>query len=278
MNDKRAPVFSNKKFSWRDGKRWFDGGINSFKLVKNYWYLTCLLLGVLISLLSSVSAHLVAVVVVFASPLITAFIMNACFKVANQQLLSFAVLWQDVLKNINALMVLGVISAVLSLLAYYTHNQLLQLFSLPLELTEEQVKNMTSSEAMLRAVLNIATNFPIAMALAFSPALIVFKQTQPFEAVKQSVIGVVKSWQAFVVLILLFMLVFFGIVILASLVVAMVMAVLGPSSQILVNVIVLFFALTAAGIGLCAQYHAYMEVFWQDLESNNDDTAIYAEI
>ena len=77
---------------------------------------------------------------------------------------------------------------------------------------------------------------------------------------------------------LLFMLVFFGVVLMASFVVAIVMAVMGPGSQILINLIVLFFAITVAGIGLCAQFQAYTEVFQQDADIDTVETEIYTEI
>ncbi|VAW43910.1 hypothetical protein MNBD_GAMMA02-1557 [hydrothermal vent metagenome] len=272
------PEFSDKIFSWRDGRHWFDVGIALFKQVKNYWYLGCLLLGVLIALISNIAMGLVPVVVIFASPLVTAFIMNACDKATNNQTLGFASLWQEIIINLNAFMLLGVLSALFSVVAHYVHIQLLQLFNLPIELTQEMVSIITGREVMLRAVLNIVTNLPIALALAFSPALILFKRTKPLKAVKSSVLGVIKSWKAFVTLMLLFMLVFFGVVLLASFVVAIVMAVMGPGSQMLINVIILFFAVTVAGIGLCAQYQAYTEVYKHGKEDDKNGTEIYAEI
>jgi hypothetical protein len=278
MNHNNHPQLADKIFTWRDGKHWFDVAIGLFKQVKNYWYLSCLLLAVLIALISNLAAGLVPVVVIFASPIITAFVMNACHHAVNKQLLSFASLWQSIINNLNAFMLLGVISALFSVISHYLHIQLLHLFNLPVELTEQMVSSMTGREAVLRGVLNLLTNLPIALALAFSPALILFKRTQPIAAVKHSVLGVIKSWKAFMTLTLLFMLVFFGVVLMASFVVAIVMAVMGPGSQILINLIVLFFAITVAGIGLCAQFQAYTEVFQQDADIDAVETEIYTEI
>jgi len=282
MSD-NTPQFSDKIFAWRDGRHWFDVGIVLFKQVKNYWYLSCLMLALVISLVSYVAMGLVPVVVIFASPLTTAFIMNACNKATHNQVLGFASLWQNIINNLNAFLLLGTLSAVFSVISYYVHIQLLHWFNMPVELTQEIAKTMTGREAMLRAVLNIVTNLPIALALAFSPALILFKKTKPIDAVKSSVLGVIKSWKAFLTLMLLFMLVFFGIILLASFMVAIIMTVMGPSSQMLVNVIIVFFAVTAAGIGLCAQYQAYSEVYQHDQEGDDTEgdengTEIYAEI
>lgn len=278
MNHNNQPQLSDKIFTWRDGKHWFDVAINLFKQVKNYWYLSCLLLAVLIALISNLAAGLVPVVVIFASPIMTAFVMNACHQAVNKQMLSFASLWQSIINNLSAFMLLGVISAIFSVIAHYLHLQLLQIFNLPAELTEQMVSSMTGREAILRGLLSLLTNLPIALALAFSPALILFKKTQPLAAVKHSMLGVIKSWKAFMTLTLLFMLVFFGVVLLASFVVAVVVTVMGPGSQILINLIVLFFAITVAGMGLCAQFQAYTEVFQQDTDVDAVKTEVYAEI
>lgn len=279
MKDNTLPEFSDKTFSWRDGKRWFDSGINYFKQVKNYWYLNCLWLAVVVTLLSNIALELVSIVVIFASPVITAFIMHACDKAAKNQMTSFVICWQLTMKYFQPLMLLGLLSAVFSVISYYVHIQLLHVFNLPVELTESMASQMSGKEAILRAVLNIVTNLPIAMALAFSPALILFKQSKPLLAIKFSVLAVLKAWRSFVILMLLFIMVFIGIVVLASLIVAVVMAVMGPSSQFLTGAIIMFFVVTVAGIGLCAQYQAFTEIFWDNSdEIESDQVEIYTEI
>ncbi len=271
--------FNDKVFSWRDGRHWFDVGVELFKQVKNQWYLACLMLGVLLALVANIQMQLVAVLVVFVSPIMTAFVMQACCQSKKDQVLSFGQLWQTILLSFNGLLALGVLSAVLSVVFHYIHLQLLAWFDLPVEVTEEMIKNMSGKESLLRAWLNLMTNLPIALALAFSPALVLFNQAPIITAVKHSVLGVVRSWKAFVVLMLLFLLVFFGVVLLASLIISIVTAVMGPSNQLLVNLIIMFFVITAAGIGLCAQYQAYREIFVTDNDSNEEDgSEIYAEI
>ncbi len=271
--------FTAKTFSWKDGRHWFDVGVELFKQVKNHWYLACLLMAVLLMLVASVSLQLVAVLVVFVSPLMTAFLMAACQRTQTKQVVTFGLLWQMVLRQLNALLMLGLLSAVLGVIFHYIHLQLLAWFELPAELTEEMVKNMSGKESLLRAWLNLMTNLPIALALAFSPALILFKESAVVTAVKFSVAGVLRSWRAFVALMLLFLLVFFAVVLLASLVIAVLVAVLGPAQQLVVNLVIMFFVVTAAGIGLCAQYQAYTEIFITDTDQNEaNGTEIYAEI
>ncbi len=278
MNDKQLPVFSEKEFTWRDGKHWFDAGILFFKAVKSYWYLNCLILGGLMVLISSFSITLTTIMMVFASPLVTAIMMKACADASDKKILSYYKLWQQVFNKLNALLLLGLITAVFSVISQYIHIHLLGLFALPVELTEDMMKNMTGKEVILRGILNIMTNLPIALALVFSPALIIFKSHQPIQAIQHSFLGFIKSWKAFLTLMLLFLLMFFGVVLLASFVISLIVTVMGAGSEILVNMVVLFFIVTAAGIGLCAQFQAYREVFQQVEEVNKSGSEIYAEI
>ena len=119
----------------------------------------------------------------------------------------------------------------------------------------------------------------MALALAFSPALIALNRHPPIAAITLSIQGVVKAWRAFLMLTLLFILVFFGIVVIASVAIAMVQGILGSGGQLLTQLIIMFFVLTAAGIGLCAQYQAYTEIFMAASTQEDDDgTEIYTEI
>lgn len=267
MKPINKPLFNAKDFTWRDGKDWFDAGVLLFKQVKNHWYMACLLLVLLLALMSNVSQDLVAILVVFSSPLITAYMMNCCQLAKKQQALSWTGLWQPVFSKLNHFLILGAVTAILSLLFNYIHTQVLVAFDLPVILTEEMVKNLSGKESIFRALLNLMTNIPIALALAFSPALILFNNTLPVSAIKYSALGVIRSWKAFVSLVLLFLLLFFGIVLFASLMMAILQAVLGSVSQFLMTFVVLFFVITAGGIGLGAQYQAYTEIY-----VNTDDT------
>ena len=272
-------VLSDKTFSWRDGRRWFDAGLNYFKLVKNYWYLACMAVGTLLVLIGQLAAPLMALVVIFASPIITAFMVSCCHQVKQNQPLSFSQLWLPVTNNLAAILLLGVISAVLSLLFNAIHEQVLNLLGLPIELTEAMVRNMSGKESLLRVLLSMLTSLPLALALAFSPALIALNRHPPIAAITLSIQGVVKAWRAFLMLTLLFILVFFGIVVIASVAIAMVQGILGSGGQLLTQLIIMFFVLTAAGIGLCAQYQAYTEIFMAASTQEDDDgTEIYTEI
>ncbi len=278
-----TPTFTTKEFSWKSGKQWFDSGVNLFKVVKRPWYMTCIMLGMLLVLVGNVSAELVTILMVFASPMVTAFMMKCCQQATVTPTLQFGRLWQPVMENFNALFILGVISAGLSLLFNYLHMQILLANGLPVVLTEELVKNMSGKESLFRACLNLLTNLPVVLALAFSPALIIFKQTKPLTAIKFSALGVIRSWRAFVALTLIFLLLFFAIVMAASLMISVVVSIMGAASPVVINVIILFFLVTAGGIGLGAQYQAYADIYMTDVNQDedpgeDDGTEVYAEI
>ncbi|TDR22383.1 BPSS1780 family membrane protein [Marinicella litoralis] len=273
------PIFSAKNFTWKDGRLWFDAGVKLFKQVKNYWYMLCFILAVLMMMAANISVTFVGFLMVFISPIITVVMMGLCHHMNNESKSSVSSLWAEILTQINLYFVLGIYAMLLSLFFQQVHFQLLAAFNLPAELTETMVQNMSGKESFLRAMLNLVTNLPVALAMAFAPALIMFKHTLPHQAIKFSVLGVLRAWKPFVALGLLFILLFFGVMILATLIISIVMAVMGPASQVMINVIVLFFAITIAGIGLCAQYQAFIEIFKIEKDQTNQDgTEIYTEI
>lgn len=278
MNQSQSLVkITKNQISWRNGKNWFAQGVDSFKQVKNFWYLSCLLLIVAMALLINLSVSFVTVAVIFASPVITAFMMNCCFQVEQQKPMSFVQTWQQVLKPLNSFLILGMISAALSLIMQQIYLQLMSWLNLPIELTQEMVKNMTGKEAFIRAVLNLMTNIPLALALVFSPALILFNKSQPIHAIKFSVLGVIHAWKAFVSFVLLVTITLFAIILMASFLTSLFVVVFGGNGQLLLNVMVLFLVFTITGIILCGQYHAYSEIF-ENNSKNDDEIEIYAEI
>jgi len=277
MTNKTNP-FNNKNFTWSDGRRWFDQGLILFKKNKNTWYLACFSVAVLMMLVANVSLQLVTFLMVFVSPVLTAFMMNACQKSHKQQPLVWGELLSDLSKKSNVLLVLGAMALLISVFFHYVHIQLLMLFQLPVEITQDMVENMSGQEAFVRAVLNLLTSVPVALALAFSPALVMLKSHTAIEAIKLSFIGVTKAWKAFLVLTLLFILLFFAVLLLVSFVFSILMAVLGPSNQVVMNMILVFFVITVAGIGLCAQYQAFIEIFNNETDKTKEDSAFYTEI
>lgn len=278
MNQQSNIKITQNKFTWQNGKNWFVKGVDTFKQVKNNWYLSCIILALILALLSNVSIMLVAIVLIFASPMITAFIMNCCYQVKQQNQLNFMQLWQGVFQRINGFIMLGLISAALSLIMQQIFLQLMSVLNLPVELTQEMIENMTGREAFIRAVLNLLTNMPVALALAFSPALILFNNDHPIKAIKFSYLGVAYAWKAFISFVLLVVLLFFGIILMASVITSVFVVVFGGTGQFMLNLLVLFFAFTITGIVLCGQYHAYTEIYESESKEDDEQSEIYAEI
>ncbi len=140
MNSKNnTPLFTNTEFSWKSGKNWFDAGVMYFKQVKMQWYSVCIMLGVLMVLIGNVSPELVTIMMVFASPMVSAFMMNCCQQASNLSSHSLAMLWKPVIENFNAFIILGVLTALLSLLLNYLQEQILLIYDLPVVMTEEMV-------------------------------------------------------------------------------------------------------------------------------------------
>jgi hypothetical protein len=271
--------FTNKELSWRHGKQWFDQGVFDFKSLKSYWYFACLVLGLLMMFIGQFTPKLMPFTMIFISPLFTAFMMSLCKSQNAGQAIKVPSVISSIQLKLSDFFILGVISAALGLLAQQIHLQLLHFLGLPVELTEEMVKNMTGKEAFVRSMLNMVTNLPVAMALAFSPALILFNNSKPIKAITNSFLGVIKGWKGFVVIVLLFFLLFMAVVICASLILTLVAAMTGGASNLIVNVIIFFFVLTIAGIGICTQYQAFCDIFHQKTPDEDDDgTEIYTEI
>lgn len=270
-----TPKFSPQRFTWKHGKGWFDAGIKLFKVVKNQWYLACIALGLMLMLIGGNNPQLMSVVMVFVAPVLTAYMMNCCRLAGQVDQLSVAA-WPAVGQKLMPLLVLGVCSGLLSVLLNYVHDQVLLAYHLPVVLTEEMVKDMSGRESLFRALLSLVTQIPVVMVMAFAPALILFQDTWPLKAMQCSARAVLRTWQAFVALTVLFMLLFFAIMMAASL-----LTLTGGIPVMLIYVVVLFLLVSAGGMGLGAQYQAYTEIFLDDQESPkgpDDGTEVYAEI
>jgi hypothetical protein len=206
--------------------------------------------------------------------------MGLCHQLSEQQSLSAAQAWAAVTRTMNNLFLLGVLAALLSVLFQLVHNQLIALLGLPLEVTEEMVQQMTGKEAMTRVLVAMLTNLPVALALAFSPVLVLLQGQLPWAAMRQSVAAVLTAWRAFLALTVMFILLTFGIIVLASLMISMLLMVMGGASALVINLIIMFGMITLLGVGLCAQYHAYLELFNGSGTPGeaSDGTEIYTEI
>lgn len=276
----QEPPLKQSGFNWKNGRQWFEQGVMTFKAIKFHWYLACLGLMMLAAFLMQLAPLVVSLVMIILSPVLTAFIMSLCQQLNARQQPAAGQAWAAVIAVINHLLVLGVLAAVLSVLFQLIHNQLLALLGLPLEVTEEMVQEMTGKEALVRVLVAMLTNLPVALALAFSPVLVLLHQLLPWAAMRLSVQAVLSAWRAFLALTVMFVLLTFAIIVLASLMISVLMVVTGGASALIINLIILFGMITLLGVGLCAQFHAYLALFnpADDSGENPDGTEIYTEI
>ncbi|MCB1582754.1 MAG: BPSS1780 family membrane protein [Marinicella sp.] len=270
-----APNHSHKPITWKHGKQWLEHGLITFKAVKMFWYFICFVLAILMSSVELLAPSLVPLLVVFTSPFVAALMMAFCQKQQQGSNINPAEIGQMIYSNSSSLMILGLLGVVLSLFFQYLHDQLLIFWGLPTELTQTIIKNMAAKEALIRTILNIFTNLPLAVAFTFSPALILFNQIQPFTAIQSSFSGVMYSWKAFVVLMLLFILVFMVILLFAGFVISTMMMVFGAASNVFIEIMVFFFILTFAGIAMSAQYHAYIDIYGINQQDDNPDEEMF---
>ena len=276
----QAPQNNPQKFTWKNGRQWFEQGVMTFKTIKFYWYMATLALMLLAAVLMNLAPVVVSLIMIILSPVLTAFIMGLCQQLNLKQPLSAAQAWAAVTGTMNNLLLLGILAALLSVLFQLVHNQLIVLLGLPLEVTEDMVQQMTGKEAMTRVLVAMLTNLPVALALAFSPILVLLQGQLPWPAMRQSVAAVLTAWRAFLALTVMFILLTFGIIVLASLMISILLMVMGGASALIINLIIMFGMITLLGVGLCAQFHAYLELFKApgDSGESGDGTEIYAEI
>ena len=267
-----------KSATWKQGKHWFDDGLKLFNEIKNHWFLLCFTLAALLFLLSHISLNLVSFLMLFVSPVFTALVLMICQQFRKSQPISVASAAQQVMTQLNSLLALGVITVLLGLLLQQMNLQILYLMGLPVEVTKSMLENMSNQEVFTRSIVNFLSNLPLALALAFSPALIVFNRHRPLQAVWLSVKATIKAWKAFVVLSLLFILTVFGVLLLSSLVFAVLTTVIGAASQFILSLMVLILIAVIAGLGLCAQYMAYLDIFMPENEEENNDTQTTIEL
>jgi hypothetical protein len=279
-SDPHMPNNKTQTFTWKNGRQWFEQGVMTFKAIKAYWYMATLALMMVAAVLMNLAPVVVSLIMIILSPVLTAFIMVLCQQLNTQQPLSAAVAWSAVTGTMNNLLLLGVLAALLSVVFQLIHNQLILLLGLPLEVTEEMVQQMTGKEAMTRVLVAMLTNLPVALALAFSPILVLLQGQLPWAAMRQSVAAVLTAWRAFLALTVMFILLTFGIIVLASLMISILLMVMGGASALIINLIIMFGMITLLGVGLCAQFHAYLELFTGPGEAGDsaDGTEIYTEI
>ena len=247
--------------SWSDGKQWFDAGLALFRKHQIAWYGLALVLLFVISLSGSVPA-LGLVMMAFVSPLITAMwfaFLNIGGRTPTQRPRLFDA-WTGIKPHLTALLLLGAVLLGLTLLTQWLNDILLGTLGLA-PLDPENMQTITGAELFQRTVLNVAVNLPLVLVMTFSPALLLGVIDNVWSAMHLSALAVLKSWRAFIVVVLMLFLMVFAILLLASLVFSVLVGLFGGAGQALANVLVLMLVVLVMGVGMTVQFVAYHHLF-----------------
>jgi len=287
MNSYQQPQ-PQKPISWSTGKQWLNQGIKLFQQMQKHWYATLLLVGIAVILVSMLSAQVALMALMLAMPLITAWFYLLCRQVQKnpQQLHISGQLWSHcrsvLMARFNVLLLLGVLAVVLNYAMHAVQLTLLDALQLP-TLTQETTAEISLSEALSRLLVNIMTGLPVALLMAFSPALVMFNGDSPIQAMIRSVKTVFFAWQAILSLTLWLMLLAMAAAFIVSLVMSLLVNAFGLG---VVNILMLLFMGIMMGVVFSANYVAYDALYplknGQDGDSPDGESkqqaSIYKEI
>lgn len=257
---------------WSTGKQWLNQGIRLFQQMQKHWYATLLLVGISVMFLSILSTQVALMVLMLTMPLMTAWFYLLCRGVQRnpQQLHLFGQLWSEcgslLLTRFNHLLLLGVLAVILNYAMHFVQLMLLETLQLP-PLTQEAAAEISLSEALSRMLVNLITGLPVALLMAFSPALVMFNEENPIQAMIGSVKTVLFAWQAILSLTLWLMLLAMA----AAFIISLVMGLLATAFGLgVVNILMLIFMGVMLGVVFSANYVTY-DALYPDKNNNNDD-------
>ena len=276
--------------SWSSGKQWLNQGIKLFQQMQKHWYATLLVVGITVMLVSLLSAQLALMALMLSMPIMTAWYYLLCRQwqnssnVERQSAQIWSQCWSLLMSRFNLLLLLGVLAVILNYAMHAVQLMLLESFQLP-PLTEETAAQINFSEALLRLIINLATGLPVAILMAFSPALVMFNQDTPIQAMIRSVKTVMFAWQAILSLTLWLMLLAMAAAFIVSLLVGLLAGAFGIG---VVNVFMLLFMGVMMGVVFSANYVSYDALYPlkddnngdndYDIDSDQPQESIYKEI
>ena len=287
MNPYQQPQ-PKQTLSWSLGKQWLSQGIQLFQKMQKHWYATLLLVIITVMLISILSTQVAMMALMLAMPLMTAWYYLLCRQVQSnpQQGQMSSQLWSRcgslLLKRFNVLLLLGVLAVILNYAMHALQLMLLESLQLP-PLTQETAAEVSLSEALTRLTVNVMTGLPVALLMAFSPALVVFNEDTPVQAMIRSVKTVIFAWRPILSLTLWLMLLAMAAAFIVSLVMGLLAGVFGMG---VVNVVMLLFMGVMMGVVFSANYVTYDALYPVKHDNNNDSNdpdseqqeSIYKEI
>ncbi|MCX7545449.1 hypothetical protein [Marinicella gelatinilytica] len=270
MNFHQQPE-PKQTLNWPLGKQWLGQGIKLFQQMQKHWYATLLLVGIAIMVLSMASAQVAMMALMLAMPLMTAWFYLLCRTQQNNnnyqsmtQLWSSC--WQLLITRFNVLLLLGVLAVMLNYLMHAVQLGLLNALQLP-PLTPDMAEEILLSEAFLRLLVNILTGLPVALLMAFSPALVMFNGDTPFQAMIRSVKTVLFAWQPILSLTLWLMLLAMAAAFMLSLLMGLLAGAFGMG---IVNIMMLLFMSVMMGVVFSANYVTYDALYPVNKNNDND--------
>jgi hypothetical protein len=121
----------------------------------------------------------------------------------------------------------------------------------------------TQIELIIYSIVWISFVFSLAMLVGFAPALIIFHEVSPIEAIKLSVVGFVRNIKPFAVYGLLLMGASIGLSVFISLLQVLLMMLLSKAAGMALGVLLLMVALNGLlAIAWISMYTAYSDIFW----------------
>jgi len=272
---------------WSLGRRWLQQSIALFQVMQKQWYGTVMLAGFGLLILSMVSAQFALLLLMLCMPLITAWFYIHCRHrqlyfsqgqwLTRHSALAWPLAWQQLKSRFNALLTLGLVAVIINYGMYYVQTGLMNLWQLA-PLTEELAQQLTLQEAFLRMFINVLTRLPLALLMAFSPALIMFNNNSPFSAMILSVKSVITAWKPLLSLFIWVFLLLMAVSFVVGVVNALLASIFGAG---VTGVIMLLFVMIMMGFVFSTNYISYMSLFpdESDNESSDDESQpIYAEI
>ncbi len=272
---------------WSLGKRWLLQSIALFQVMQKQWYSTIMVVGFTVLFLSMVSGEFALLLLMLCMPMVTAwfyihcrhrqFYFNEGQWLPRHPPLAWSLVWQQLKTRFNDLLVLGLIAVVINYAMYFVQLGLMNLWQLA-PLTQELVQQMTIQEAFLRMFINLLTGLPLALLMAFSPALIMFNNNNPFNAMILSVKTVLTAWKPLLSLTIWMFLLMLAASFIVGVINTLLTAFFGGGAG---SVIMLLFIFIMMGFVFSVNFVSYDALFPNDSEPGttaDDNQTVYTEI
>lgn len=276
MTNHQSPQ-PKQALEWSLGKRWLLQSIGLFQVMQKQWYATVMLVGFSVLLLSMISPQFALMLLMLCMPLITAWFYIHCrhrqFHFSQGQwltrhpALAWPLAWQQLKIRFNALLSLGLVAVVINYGMYYVQEGLMNLWQIA-PLTQELAQQLTLQEAFLRMFINVLTGLPLALLMAFSPALIMFNNNTPFKAMILSVKTVLMAWKPLLSLFIWVFILLMAVSFIVGIVNALLAAVFGVG---VTGVIMLLFLMVMMGFVFSTNYISYIELFPDEADNEPTD-------